>query len=141
MNKAAIISRGMKVASSHPKAKAPNVAKDFPKGMELFAESMAVYFVKYVTERVEEEYKIPLLGITLSKGELLRSVEQKESVVTITNGRIQDVKYREIWRYFEYGRMDKGVIPDPILKKIFLEFRPVYKEALKKHIKSKSSKR
>jgi hypothetical protein len=37
--------------------------KIFPKGMELFAESMQ-HFVKYVTERVEEEYKFRYWSIT-----------------------------------------------------------------------------
>ena len=48
ISKGAIIKMGYDKAVKHPKAKSPNVAKDFKAGMEKFAEFMAIEFVKYV---------------------------------------------------------------------------------------------
>lgn len=137
ISKATLLAKGMKIASRHPGSKKPTVAKDFPKGMEIFAESMAKKFVLYVAERIKHNYKIPMLGIEVTRGELLRSIEQEESIVTISGGSVKEYKYHEIWRYFEYGRMDWGVIPDPIIKKIFIEFKEIYEQELTNHLAEK----
>lgn len=141
ISKAKIMKMGYDKAGKHPKAKSPNVAKDLKTGMEQFAESMAVEFVKFVAEKMEESYELPVLGITMTKQELLNTISKKESVVTIFKGKTKEFSYWEIWSYFEYGRMDQGVIADPVLKKIFLEFKPLYIEALKKELKKKPKKK
>lgn len=137
ISKGAIMKMGYDKAVKHPKAKSPNVAKDFKTGMEQFAEKMALEFVNYVTERMDENYELPVLGITMTKQELKNTITRKEKVVTILKGKTKEYSYWEIWRYFEYGRMDQGVIADPVLKKIFIEFKPLYVEALKKELKKK----
>lgn len=137
ISESSIVSRGLKIAHSNTKAKSPDISKDFQKGMILFAEKMAVEFVKYVAERTEEKYLVPVLGISMTKTELLNTISQKDSIVTINKGKKEEFSYWEIWRYFEYGRMDQGVIADPILKRIFIEFRPVYIESLKKELQKK----
>ena len=137
ISKGAIIKMGYDKAVKHPKAKSPNVAKDFKTGMEKFAEFMAIEFVKYVAERMEENYLLPVLGIEMTKQELLNTITRKDQVVTIIKGKTKEFSYWEIWRYFEYGRMDSGVIADPVLKKIFIEFKPLYTEALKKELQKK----
>lgn len=137
ISKGAIMKMGYDKSVKHPKAKSPNVAKDFKTGMEQFAEKMALEFVNYVTERMEENYELPVLGITMTKQELKNTITRKEKVVTILKDKTKEYSYWEIWRYFEYGRMDQGVIADPVLKKIFIEFKPIYVEALKKELKKK----
>lgn len=140
ISKASIQKKGYDLAIKNSKAKSPNVQKDFKNGMEKFAEHMAGEFVRYIADRMEENYELPVLGITMTKKELLNTISKKEKVVTIFKGKTKEFSYWEIWRYFEYGRMDQGVIADPVLKKIFIEFKPLYVEALKKELKKKPKK-
>lgn len=131
---AGMLAKGMAKAKSHSKAKAVPVDKNMKKGMALFAEKMAIEFVNFLHERTEPGYQLEVLGIEISKNALLRSVERKEAIVTIQNSKYKTIPYWEIWRYFEYGRMDQGILPDPVLKKVFIDFRPIYIESLKKEL-------
>lgn len=113
------------------------VPTNFKKGMPNFAEVMATEFLKSVAHKVEPNYVIELLGIEMTGEELTDTIAQNGSVVKITNGRKEKYHFQEIWNYFEYGRLDSGITPDPILKKIFIEFKPVYVESLKRELTKK----
>lgn len=130
----AMTNSGNKIAKANSKAKLSKVPKNFDKGMELFAERMARTFVEFASSKMEPNYEVKLLGLTVTNRDLIRSIQQKDSIVTILNGKHEEIHYWELWRYFEYGRLDKGIHPDPILKKLFLEFAPIWKGSLEKEL-------
>lgn len=101
------------------------------KGMGQFAEASAKQFIEYINLKLRPEYEVELLGIKITAGELYDTLQRKGKIVSVKSGKTKEYTYQDIWNYFEYGRLDLGVTPDPVLSKLFKEFKPIYEESLK----------
>lgn len=62
---------------------------------------------------------------------LIRCVQIQGSKLTIVRGEnISDTDYGTLWKIVEYGMMDKGILPNPILRKEFPKTKKDMKENL-----------
>lgn len=113
--------------------------KDFLSGISSFESRMASEFVSYVkTKLSKEEYSFDVIeklygnGDSVVTDKMIRAIHHKDSLVFFEKGvALGEVTYAELFQMLEHGRKDLGILPQPIFRKAFEDFRPIYKQSLK----------
>jgi hypothetical protein len=132
---------GRNLAGKH-KATPKFTVKDFQNGVKGLSEQLAQDFVEHCNKifkqkdfdflAIEEEEKLP---IHLDKSVLYECLDIKGSVVFVKDGVIvSDFTYKELIHILDYGKKDKGVMPDPVMRLAFESFKPIYKQRVRKFI-------
>jgi hypothetical protein len=108
-------------------------AKRFVKDINSLGNGLASSFV--------EEVILPELQKRYSSEDvahLIRCVHIDGSKLSVVRGEnINDTDYGTLWKIIEYGMMDKGVLPNPILRKEFPKTKKDMKENLVKLLTGK----
>lgn len=120
-------------------------AEDFLRGLEWFKKSTAQDFLYFVKKRIEEKkYDFDIVEEVITKQkpitneELSNSIVAEDGLVFTKEGNFVDkVTYAELIQVFEFGRKDKGVPPQPVLRICFEEYRPIYKQRFQQFLKGK----
>ena len=133
---------GTRIASKRGKKPTMN-GKKFKEGMEQFGERAARGFIQFIEDRMDSNYTIDFIGVTFTKRQLIDILYQRKSMILTKRGEFEDIEisYSEIWYFFEYGRLDKGILPKPVLNKLYKEYKELYVKALKKELTHKRKKR
>lgn len=113
--------------------------KYLKKGMDIFSKDMSSAFKDYLYDKLENNYRIDVLDLEITKKELIDSAVVRDNTAVPKVGNFKNIPYREIWSFFEYGRMDKGVLPNRVLTEMFNEFYEVWKESLKEELENEKN--
>jgi len=128
-----------------PRIKPKFTTADFLKGVSLFEQRMAETFLTFVQDKFKKgEYSFTAIekvygnGDTIDKEDLQRKVKRRGKVVFIENGiAIGELSYAEVFKILDHGRKDLGILPQPLIKQVFEDFRPEYKLNLKNFLLGK----
>lgn len=121
-------------------------AQDFVNGMGIFGNQMAKEFLVFVQDRIRNkhydfsvvEQRLAIPEGSLKESDMAEHVTVKDHIVFIKAGKVvQEVTYRELFLMFEYGRKDKGILPDPVIRKAIDDFFPIYKLRLRNFLLGK----
>ena len=120
--------------------------KDFKDGIKFFETNIAHNFVVYVQDAFREKK----IDFTLIEQELLpggKKIDQRKFAEGLTAEKgvvfvqdkqfIEQYTFREIMWILEKGRKDKQILPHPVLRQLFDEYRPIYKLALRNFLLGK----
>ena len=115
-------------------------AQEFVHDAKLFGEVVAKHFLGFIQERfAKHEYDFTAIEqITehpIDKRQLAKGMTVTKSIMFIKKNQfIGGYTYKEIISMLEYGRADKGIEPDPIIRKAFKDYEPLYKRAVRKFV-------
>lgn len=120
-------------------------AEDFMKGLEWFKTSTATDFLYFVKKRIENKhYDFSVIEEKFTNNKqvsneiISSSLLAENGVVFMKSGSFVDkLSYAELLQILEYGRRDKEVAPQSVIRIAFEEYRPIYKERLQKFLKGK----
>ncbi len=135
------ISQLKKVGSTYAdryKNKPNFTSLEFKQGIEEFSHNIADDFIAFVNAEFSKG-KVDLNSITNTLGvkeiepsKLLIALEQNDAVVMAIDRKVvEELTYKELIYILEHGRKDEGIPPQPVLKKAFEQFRPIYRQKLK----------
>lgn len=122
-------------------------AQDFVNGIADFENRMADSFFFYVRDQFKKK-NVAFQAIekkygdgendTINTEELINSFRKQDQVVFVQDGKaIGELTYSDVFRILERGQHDLGIKPQPVLQKVFDDFRPIYKTALKNFLLGK----
>jgi hypothetical protein len=139
------------VARQRPRISTANIqpkftTEDFVAGIRDFENRMADSFFFYLQdqfkkkqlsfEAIEKVHAAP--GEVVDESKLFDSVKRSNNLVFIQDGKaIGELSYSDVFKILDRGQHDLGILPQPILKTAFDDFRPVYKLALKNFLLGK----
>ena len=120
-------------------------AKTFLKGVDYFKRDTALDFLNFVKHKIDNnnnyDFTIIEQQIThkrIDTKTLAESLITEDGVVFVKDGKfVDEITYGELVSILEYGRKDKGVMPQSIIRPAFEEYRPMYKDRLKRFLKGK----
>ena len=119
-----------------PKVNPKLTVKQFKIDMGVFAKLAAEEFLARCIRKYEKADSIiqvtnQLLNTKVTTKDLEEQITVKDYLVFVKDGVIIDqITYKEFVSVMEYGRIDKGILPNPILRETFLDFKKDYKKAV-----------
>lgn len=119
-------------------------SKDFLDGLSVFKRSVANEFLMFVKNKIENnhyDFSVVVENITgsqITNSDLSQSLVSDSGYVFTKNGTfVNKISTNELIQIFEKGRTDKGILPQPVIRKAFEEFRPIYRERFNNFLKGK----
>lgn len=125
--------------------------KDFLQGLDRFAQSTAEDFLEFfktqvtrtnLSSKLDEINSLYKLDPKkeLKKTDIFKCLTTEEGVLFIKNDKlVSKITMREFIGIFEAGRLDKDILPDPILRYTFDAYKGTFKKRLKKFLLGKLS--
>ena len=141
MSFSALRNLGMQKASQRP-GKPAFTVKDFLDGKKKREEEIAENFVEYgkayykknTPDFTAVQDKLSITKISPTK--MIEAIHQKGKIVFVAPGFvIGEYTYQEIWTILEFGRMDIGIQPQPILRACFDSYKPHFHKMVKEFLK------
>lgn len=129
-----------------PKSKPKFTEKDFVRGADIFGKQTAEHFLEFLKLKyINKQYDFKAIEQMLhmekehiSPAELVTHIDAKNHIVFIKEGNVIDqVTYKELFTILEFGRKDKGIMPSPVLRPAFDEYRPIYRERVRSFLLGK----
>lgn len=136
----------MKYRPHIPKVKPKFNVKDFVEGADKFGDLTAIHFLQFLKKEISKhtfQFDVieQVLGVdenTLHNTDIANEFKAKQHLVFIKDGKLIDqITYKEMMHILQYGRKDKGLMPDPIIQNAFEAYRPIYRERLKNFLLGK----
>ena len=143
MSVASLKKLGMQKAAQHP-GKPAFTVKEFLDGKKKREAEIADDFIKYVQEYYKKNepdftnIQDKLAITTINPKKVITALKKKGKLVFVGPGFvIGEYTYKEIWSILEFGRMDVGIMPQPILRACFDSYKPHFNKMVKEFLKGK----
>lgn len=127
--------------SSIPRVKPKFNVSDFLQDIQLTSEEITHKFIDFVNKKYSShnyEKISNFVGEAVNKEELIGAVHSNGHIVFIKSStQIGSYTYEELAHIIEFGRKDKGLLPDPIIRTAFIEFKKEYRKSIKEMLVKK----
>jgi hypothetical protein len=118
--------------------------KHFVSGLNVFKEKTAEDFVKFVKDKIDnKKYNFKLIEQEIirnpiTKDDIKDSFIAEKGVAFVKDGKfVKDFTYKELLTILEYGRKDKNIMPQSVIRIAFEEYRPIYRKRFMLFLKGK----